>query len=150
MKKVFIILAIAVISVACASSVEKKTEAYCKTLLSAFKKGDFGKAAEVTVEYMDYYIKLSVDDRLKADMAAEAYQAEIDKYEEALKDYRAKIERTAEDYLRKIHVARSRGNEDKADELEDALDEWKSTLSKYEQSIVDEVELAKELIEELF
>lgn len=73
MKKIMILLAAAVMMMACAGNeVEKKAEQYVQQLLEALVNEDFATVMAVSVEVEEWQKTLSEEDQVKADEAGKA------------------------------------------------------------------------------
>ena len=79
MKKLFLLLAVAVMAVACGSaSVEGKAEKYCKNIIEALQDLDVDEAEELTDELDEWMDSLSDEDYDIADEVVCKYEDKID------------------------------------------------------------------------
>ena len=154
MKKFFLFCAIAILSIACASkSIEEIAREKLDNVVTAIANGETSKALKLSEDFEEWCNSLNSEDQKKVAIIALEYSEAITKasfdnldvnynYEDVKHNDNYKnqaIEKKATEYCEKILKAIKEGNLDKADNIEDQMDDWMDTLNDDDYDIADDV-----------
>ena len=120
MKKFFLLLSIAVLSIAC-TSIEDKTRDNCDAIIAALNDRNWDKADDLIDEFFDWYDDLSLEDQDTVEQIVRSY----DNYKllatlgfASVEDKANKYAERAEKLEKELDKAYAFGDIDKAEELE--------------------------------
>ena len=132
MKKFFLLLSIAVLSIAC-TSIEDKTRDNCDAIIAALNDRNWDKADDLIDEFFDWYDDLSLEDQDTVEQIVRSY----DNYKllatlgfASVEDKANKYAERAEKLEKQIFAAYEAEDDKKAEELEN---EFKKLTKEYEE-----------------
>ena len=143
MKKFFLLLSIAVLSIAC-TSIEDKTRDNCDAIIAALNDKNWDKADDLIDEFFDWYDDLSLEDQDTVEQIVRSY----DNYKLLATLGFTSVEEQAKEKLEAIAKAIAEGKTEEAEKLVKEYDEWYKGLSEEDKKAVDKV--AEEAFEKAF
>ena len=157
MKKFFLLLSIAVLSIAC-TSIEDKTRDNCDAIIAALNDRNWDKADDLIDEFFDWYDDLSLEDQDTVEQIVRSY----DNYKllatlgfTSVEDKANKYAERAEMLEKELDKAYAFGDIDKAEELEKKAAElekeyyeWFKGLSEEDKRAVMKAAKVKRTVEQ--
>ena len=148
MKKFFLLLSIAVLSIAC-TSIEDKTRDNCDAIIAALNDRNWDKADDLIDEFFDWYDDLSLEDQDTVEQIVRSY----DNYKllatlgfASVEDKANKYAERAEKLKKQIFAAYEAEDDKKAEELENEFEkltkeyeEWYKSLPEWDKKAVMKV-----------
>ena len=145
MKKFFLLLSIAVLSIAC-TSIEDKTRDNCDAIIAALNDRNWDKADDLIDEFFDWYDDLSLEDQDTVEQIVRSYDnykllatLGFTSVEDKAKNYAERAEKLEKE-LDKAYafgdIDKAEKLEKKAMELEKEYDEWFKGLSEEDKKAV--------------
>ena len=148
MKKFFLLLSIAVLSIAC-TSIEDKTRDNCDAIIAALNDRNWDKADDLIDEFFDWYDDLSLEDQDTVEQIVRSY----DNYKllatlgfTSVEDKANKYAERAEKLKKQIFAAYEAEDDKKAEELENEFEkltkeyeEWYKGLPEWDKKAVMKV-----------
>ena len=132
MKKFFLLLSIAVLSIAC-TSIEDKTRDNCDAIIAALNDRNWDKADDLIDEFFDWYDDLSLEDQDTVEQIVRSY----DNYKLLATLGFTSVEEQAEERVEAIAKACAEGKYEKAEKLSKEYEEWYYGLSDEDKKAVD-------------
>ena len=143
MKKFFLLLSIAVLSIAC-TSIEDKTRDNCDAIIAALNDRNWDKADDLIDEFFDWYDDLSLEDQDTVEQIVRSY----DNYKllatlgfASVEEQAKKYAERAEKLEKEIFAAYEAWDDKKAEELEiefvkltKEYEEWYNGLSEEDKA----------------
>ena len=147
MKKFFLLLSIAVLSIAC-TSIEDKTRDNCDAIIAALNDRNWDKADDLIDEFFDWYDDLSLEDQDTVEQIVRSYDnykllatLGFTSVEDKAKNYAERAEKLEKE-LDKAYafgdIDKAEKLEKKAVELEKEYYEWFKGLSEEDKAKVEE------------
>ena len=132
MKKFFLLLSIAVLSIAC-TSIEDKTRDNCDAIIAALNDKNWDKADDLIDEFFDWYDDLSLEDQDTVEQIVRSY----DNYKLLATLGFTSVEEQAKEKQEAIAKALAEGKIETAVKLSEEYEEWYYGLSREEKRAVD-------------
>ena len=146
MKQFFLLLSIAVLSIAC-TSIEDKTRDNCDAIIAALNDRNWDKADDLIDEFFDWYDDLSLEDQDTVEQIVRSYDnykllatLGFTSVEEQAKDYQKQATKLAEEMVKAAAADDEKMLEElmkEAEKLEKEYDEWYYGLSDEDKKAVD-------------